>query len=82
MNKFWKWMEEKNYCCEHDKKIWDGTGIKDPFRNEFEPTKQMLATYMIEYGVSRNVGFQIPVFWNIEQFYNELKEKIEEQDNE
>jgi hypothetical protein len=57
MNKFWEWMEKKDYGY-YDKQegfetycvIWDGLmSKKDDYDQGIKPTKQMLIGYMIEY---------------------------------
>ena len=68
MNKFWKWMEEKDYakeCWSHieNKRIWRLKEIEN--HSYTKPTKQMLIGYLREFS-----GF------DINKEYDELIKKI------
>lgn len=65
MDKFWKWMKEKNYA--------DFGGVEYPryflydnLRDHCEPTKQMLMGYMMEYFLANNIDFESIINYNRE----------------
>lgn len=72
MDKFWKWMEEKQYSR---MSIHDEQCVCDIHKNEVTFTKQMLIGYMMEYCCEKNIFFKITSvhFWNA---YNILKNDI------
>jgi abortive infection bacteriophage resistance protein len=88
MKKFWQWMDKKGHGCFVDSifmlkwkyKLFNKKceGIAN------EPSKQMLIGYMIEYLCEMN--YCVPLFemdevgnyGTMEQYYERLKQKIEE----
>ena len=86
MNKFWKWMVEKDYAPHYRnfKYLYDEVGVV------ITPTKQMLIGYMIEYLYCRSEN-NINIFTgildievdiengkaNIDDIYKQLEKEIE-----
>ena len=90
MNKFWKWMKEKNYGYP-DSDLWDDYGAIRLYNNDgipmiasdcpsegigtaFKMPKQMLIGYMIEYVNEYNLK---PTIGDIANGYKMLKATIE-----
>jgi hypothetical protein len=78
MNKFWEWMQDKNYgekfgYDENDCDIWHGFLAID------NPTNQMLLGYMLEYLEEVNPeGIHKIEYNDFEQLCEEIKKRVEE----
>lgn len=71
MEKFWQWMESKNY-------FHDGHTYSESLTDYqlFRQNKQMLIGYMLEYLLEKDIT-NIQEWNNIDDFYNECKIAIE-----
>lgn len=70
MNKFWEWMEEKEYTYH---KMF--VSLDD--RDTVDPTKQSLIGFMIEYILKNTPKDYRPIF-TVDDIYNKCVETIKE----
>lgn len=72
MNKFWEWMKQKGY------------GGKNDDNYKFDPPKQMIIGYMIEYIIEKDIekssdtmGHYLILYKSIDAMYEKLKNIID-----
>ncbi len=77
MNKFWNWMESKNYCNDKGFSFWEDPVLEKDHYYPLGEKKQMLVGYMIEYLEEHNMEFDINFGIGIENWYSALSLYIE-----
>ena len=76
MKKFWEWMAKKDYGYTNSE---GDLILKNKVKQDilYQPTKQMLIGYYIEYCIEHKIRF-IPESWEIKRLSSYFEDLIEE----